>query len=216
MQHIKWTNFLSQELPSHYKQELYSIIADAYADARAMGRYSPTDNESSPLLLAPLESERLADSQGLCVQSYLHKWASGHPELSAGFEANRRKRQHVEIRTKRALLTAHRVPCPKSFPPSACYRESNAERNHLWLPHIPHKERHSSEAYLYLLHGPSLNDSSQLGFVRLAMPNPDEKSYLASYDIYTHTDFSISNQVEEIQDTAVISLKVSRDKESAL
>ena len=47
----------------------------------------------------------------------------------------------------------------------------------------------------------------ELGFVQLALPSPQGKEYLAIQDIYMHTDFNISTKIEEIADTATVTLK---------
>jgi hypothetical protein len=199
----EYGNSLSALLPN---------IQEAYLQALLSGKRQAKDGTLMTFLLAPLESLRLSDAQGDFAQHYLHLWGEQHPMFEAGFETNKRKRNHVVVRTKRTLLTAHRVQSPSSFPPNAAYRQSNAQLNFLWLPGLQQYNKSNGLAYLFLLHGPSISDSSRLGFLRMAAPNPEGKDYLAYHDIFIHTDFKITTQVEEIQDTAMITLKVGHKK----
>lgn len=210
-QTLRFSTFIEGEFGrsiAHLRKEMQ----DAYREASLLGKRRLADGSLETILLAPLESIRLSDAQGEFAQHYLHKWGTEHAGLGAGFEANRRKRNHAIVRTPRALLISHRVSSPSAFPPTAIYRQSNAQQNFLWLPGIPERKEIGDVAYLFLLHGPSLGDNSQLGFVRLAMPNPDGKDYLAHYDVYMHEDFTIFNRTEEIQDTAFVTLKTNRKK----
>lgn len=208
---LRFATFVEEEFGSsvaHLKAEMQ----DAYRVASLLGKKRDDNGELKTILLAPLEGIRLSDAQGEFAQHHLHKWGTEHPRLEAGFEANKRKRSHVVVRTQKALLTSHRVSSPSSFPPNAVYRQSNARQNLLWLPGLSQPEKSGDVAYIFLLHGPALSDSSQLGFLRLAMPNPEGKGYLAHHDIYIHEDFNVSSGIEEIPDAALITLKTSLKK----
>ncbi|CAK7045938.1 MAG: hypothetical protein DELT_00822 [Desulfovibrio sp.] len=208
---LRFSKFIEEEFGASVAR-LKSEMQDAYQAASLLGKKQNDDGELKTILLAPLEGIRLSDAQGEFAQHHLHKWGTEHAELEAGFDANKRKRNHVVVRARKALLTSHRVPSPSSFPPNAVYRQSNAQQNLLWLPGLSQPEKLGDVAYIFLLHGPSLSDTSKLGFLRLAMPNPDGKGYLAYYDVYVHEDFNVSSKIEEIPDTALITLKTTRKK----
>lgn len=208
---VPFTRLLAEELPTNYHDALSALVAKAYKAADVAGKYA--EEAGTSRLLAPLERDRLSDAQGAFVQHYLHQWAANFSELTAGFGANSRKRQHVQIKTSRALLTPHRVLSPSAFPASAVYRDTNALANQCWLPFVQNDAPMSDGSiYLYLLHGPSLANVNEPGFIQIALPSPANREYLAIHDIYKHTDFSISNKVEEIADTAVITLKSNAKK----
>lgn len=208
---IKFADLLKEEIAPAFPV-IEKTIKFAYELAWHRGRESHRDGSTTLVYAAQLESIRLPDEQGIAVESGLYEeLGEGFDFLDARFEANKKKRHHLEIHTGRLLLTCHRVRHPKDFPRQADYRRSNARSNQLWLPDCEYCNDVDEKTYCFILHGPAEN-MRDLGFIRLCVPDSETKSYLAWQDLYMHTDFKCSVKQEEIPNNVVLSLKSIKTK----
>lgn len=209
-QSVAFTSFINRGIHPAFTQQVASVLTFAYDEAHKRGEITSylQDEESKERLLPSLEQERLSDAQGIYAQHYLHRFASGLPGVIAEFGENTRHRPHVQIKTDFARLTSHRIKKPGDFPPYAAYRETNASDNQCWLiePSPTEPIENTGQVYLYLLHGPSTSEPTQLGFIQIGAPSPTGNGYIAIIDLYKHEDFSIAQQ-EVVADNVVITLK---------
>jgi|GEM_PF-6353505 hypothetical protein len=210
---LPFKKFLDMEFPLGFQSQLPLALETAYSEAFEVGRVSGLSEGGVTKLLPPLESERLSDAQGLFAQNAVHNLASRFPSLKANFGSNSKRRQHVQVRSENTLLTVHRVYAPESMPKNAVYRKTNAVQNIRFFSFVSDFfDQDENMTYMYLLHGASIQDKSQLGFVTIAIPDHENKRCLVSKTIFMHSDYSVTSEAIEIESTAMITLKIGAKK----
>jgi len=104
---------------------------------------------------------------------------------------------HVEARSDSIVLTSNAVNAPEEMVRSARFRDTLAESNDQWLfPYMDDRPR-GDFYYAMILHGPRTNPSSELTFVYLGFPSPDERVYLGHYDLLTYCGVDLSVEIAE-------------------
>lgn len=91
---------------------------------------------------------------------------------------------HVEIHAGNVVLTASRVEDKDHPPRPACFRDSLAESNHMWLPGMEPKRPENGRYYLIAAHMPQEDNLGELGVLRLGAPAKDSKQYIDVMDVY--------------------------------
>lgn len=193
---------LFTEFPDFFLRTLSTRIESSYKNAAQVATYK----------MPSMRLQSLSVEQGLSVQDELYQYAEKFSEvgLEPHMVPNAKKRDHLEIKTKTMLVTTHRVTYPNEFPRPADYRRSNAASNQGWLSGIQEpKAPHGSLCNLYILHGPNEEDPSSLGFVQVAIPDSQSKSWL-----YIQTLFACESYapvaIENPPKTTTIRLKTAR------
>lgn len=194
---ISFNRLLAEELPDFFMRRLLPALEKAYEDAEKRSKgYS-----------APLQLEALSHVQGWSVQQQFFNVSSSFSEsgVKPAWVPNSRQREHIEVYTPALTMTCHRVPAPSVFPRDALYRKNNAAMNMNLLPGFPDVQS-DGETYLFVLHGPSIDNPFRLGFVQLAVPDAVERRFLATTIVFANEEFKPA-RIEEIPDTAVLKIR---------
>lgn len=90
---------------------------------------------------------------------------------------------YSEVHIGDVVLTAHRVSDKNRPPRPACYRDTLAEDNFLFLPGFEPERPKDGRCYLVLAHMPQEDRIRELGSLRLGAPSPSGDRYIDYWDI---------------------------------